>query len=291
MDRGGSGRPAHVQVAPVPDTYRGRWGQKDPAAGRRYADLLKPALDAGAAAGFPIGAFFAESMLGCAGQIPLPGGYLERAYSHVHAAGGVCIADEVQVGFGRLGSHFWGFESQGVVPDIVTLGKPMGNGFPLAGVVTSKAIAASFKQGMEYFNTFGGSPLAAAVGHAVLDVLESEELQINARRIGKQLRSALERLADRHPLLGDVRGSGLFLGVELVHDKRSQTPAPAIATYVAERMRDRGVLISTDGPHNNVLKIKPPLCFSSGDAEQLIAALNDVLREDPAQPAPRKSHA
>ena len=282
--RGGAGRPEHVQVLPAPDAYRGRFRRDDPRRGEHYADLMLAALERGEAAGHPIGAFFAESLLGCAGQIPLPPGFLARAYEHVRAAGGLCIADEVQVGFGRVGEHFWGFEAQGVVPDIVTLGKPMGNGHPLAGVITTRAIASSFDSGMEYFNTFGGNQVSVAVGHSVLDVIAEEGLQENALRVGGMLRAGLEALAQKHAIIGDVRGAGLFLGLELVHDRKSLAPAPRVASYVAERMRERGILISTDGPLHNVLKIKPPLVFSQADAEHLLAQLAVVLGEDPAQP-------
>lgn len=282
--KGGAGRPAHVQVLPAPDEYRGRFRRDDAQRGERYGDLMLEALERGAAAGHPIGAFFAESLLGCAGQIPLPAGFLARAYAHVRAAGGLCIADEVQVGFGRVGTHFWGFESQGVVPDIVSLGKPMGNGHPLAGVITTREIASSFDSGMEYFNTFGGNQVSVAVGHALLDVIAEEGLQENALRVGSLLRTGLEALMQKHALIGDVRGAGLFLGLELVHDRKSLEPAAEVASYVAERLRERGILISTDGPLHNVLKIKPPLVFSQADAERLLEQLAEVLDEDPAQP-------
>ena len=192
----------------------------------------------------------------------------------------MCIADEVQVGFGRVGTHFWGFETQGVVPDIVTLGKPIGNGHPLAAVVTTPEIAASFDNGMEYFNTFGGNPVSCAVGLAVLDVIEDEGLQARARDVGTGLLDGLARLMERHPVIGDVRGLGLFLGVELVLDRTTREPAPEQADYVIERLRDQGILVSTDGPFHNVLKIKPPLVFSADDAERLVAALDGVLAED-----------
>jgi 4-aminobutyrate aminotransferase-like enzyme len=198
----------------------------------------------------------------------------------VRAAGGVCIADEVQVGFGRVGSHFWGFETQGVVPDIVTLGKPIGNGYPLAAVVTTPAIAASFDNGMEYFNTFGGNPVSAAVGLAVLDLIADEGLQLNAERVGNCLLSRLRALQDRHALVGDVRGVGLFIGVELVRDRDTLEPAGDEANAIADRMKARGVLMSTDGPFHNVLKIKPPLVFSEADADFLAETLDEVLRED-----------
>ena len=172
----------------------------------------------------------------------------------------------MQTGFGRLGTHFWGFEGQGVVPDVVVLGKPIGNGFPLGAVVTTREIAGAFDNGMEFFSTFGGNPVSCAAGLAVLDVVEEERLQERARRVGGRLLEGLRGLSERHPLVGDVRGSGLFLGVELVRDRASLEPAPEEAAYVVNRLRERGVLTGTDGPHHNVLKLRPPLVFSEADA-------------------------
>jgi 4-aminobutyrate aminotransferase-like enzyme len=217
--------------------------------------------------------------MGCAGQIVYPEGYLREGFAHVRKAGGVCIADEVQVGLGRVGSHFWGFETQGVVPDIVTMGKPLGNGHPLAAVATTAEIAASFDTGMEYFNTFGGNPVSCAVGLAVLDVIRQEKLQENALNVGVYLKSRLKETRKTSPLIGDVRGLGLFLGIELVLDRASLAPATAQAAYVVERLKDKGVLVSTDGPYRNVLKIKPPLVFTEADADLLVETLTDVLEE------------
>jgi hypothetical protein len=188
------------------------------------------------------------------------------------------------VGFGRLGTHFWGFESQGVVPDVVVLGKPIGNGFPLAAVITTPEIAAAFDNGMEFFSTFGGNPVACAAGLAVLDVLRDEGLQENARLVGNHLIEGLRGLMDRHPLVGDVRGSGLFLGVELVRDRTTLEPATEEAAYVVNRLRDRGILTGTDGPHDNVLKLRPPLVLEARDADLLVATLGEVLSEDPIRP-------
>ena len=225
-------------------------------------------------------AFIAESALGCGGQVILPAGYLAAAYAAVRSAGGVCIADEVQVGFGRAGSHFWMFETQGVVPDIVTLGKPMGNGHPLAAVVTRPEIADAFANGMEYFNTFGGNPVSCAIGQAVLDVIDDEGLQARAADVGAHLKSGLRELADRHVLIGDVRGRGLFLGVELVTDRGDRSPATGHAAEIVERLRDRGILVSTDGPHANVLKFKPPMVFAREDADRVVSVLDEILAED-----------
>jgi 4-aminobutyrate aminotransferase-like enzyme len=223
-------------------------------------------------------------VLSCGGQIVLPPGYLAEAYRHVRDAGGVCIADEVQVGFGRVGSHFWAFETQEVVPDIVTMGKPMGNGHPLGAVVTTPEIAASFANGMEYFNTFGGNPVSCAIGLEVLAVMEREGLRAHALSVGEYLMARLGELGSRYELVGDVRGLGLFVGVELVSDREQRTPATRQAGYVANRMKEGGVLMSTDGPFNNVLKIKPPLCFTREDADFLVETMSRVLEEDAAKP-------
>ena len=261
--RGGRGKPSHVQVVPMPDVYRG-------------VDYAGTVVEAVRRCDGPA-AFLCESALSCGGQIILPPGYLYDAYEAVQAAGGVCIADEVQTGFGRAGSHFWMFETQGVVPDIVTMGKPIGNGHPMGAVVTTPEIAASFANGMEYFNTFGGNPVSCAAGLAVLDVIRDEGLQQNARETGEYLLSGLKDLADRHSIIGDVRGIGLFLGFELVRDRETKEPAGAEAGELVNRMKDRGVLLSTDGPFHNVIKIKPPLIFSREDADLLLRSLDDVL--------------
>jgi 4-aminobutyrate aminotransferase-like enzyme/Ser/Thr protein kinase RdoA (MazF antagonist) len=287
---GGEGCPPHVRVVPTPDPYRGPYKRNDPQAGARYAEHVAEAIDAEKQRAVPlhsdnkIGAFLFESYPSAAGVIVPAEGFLREACAHVRAAGGVCIADEVQVGFGRLGSHFWGFVAQGIVPDIVTLGKPIGNGFPLGAVVTTPEIAASFANGMEFFSTFGGNPVACAAGLAVLDVLEDEGLQANARDVGKQLLAGLRRLAEKFPIIGDVRGSGFFIGVELVRDRATLAPAAPQAAYIAERMRDRGILIGSEGPLHNVLKIRPPMCFSSADAEFLLSTMEIILSEDCAQP-------
>ncbi|HLA77897.1 MAG TPA: aminotransferase class III-fold pyridoxal phosphate-dependent enzyme [Vicinamibacteria bacterium] len=280
---GGGGRKPWVHVAPLPDTYRGRYRSDDPEAGVKYARQLGEVIDEMRSGGRGLAAFLAETLPSVAGQIVFPPGYLAEAYRYVHAAGGVSIADEVQTGFGRLGSHSWGFEMQGVVPDIVVLGKPIGNAFPLAAVVTTREIAASFDNGMEFFSTFGGNPVACAVGLAVLDVVEEERLQQRALRVGRHLTEQLGRLMDRYPLIGDVRGAGLFLGVELVRDRATREAAAAEADYVVNRLRECGVLTGTDGPHHNVLKLRPPLIFSEADADLFADTLARILDEDAAQ--------
>lgn len=277
---GGQGPPPHVHKVPTPDVYRGPYRSKNFQAGHLYALAVQETVERLEEEGRGVAAFICESLMGCAGQIVYPDGYLAEAFAYVRQAGGVCIADEVQVGFGRVGSHFWGFETQGVCPDIVTMGKPIGNGHPLAAVVTSPEIAASFDTGMEYFNTFGGNPVSCAIGMAVLDVIREERLQENALEVGTYLKSRLVELKGKAPLIGDVRGLGLFLGVELVLDPLSLAPAAAEAAYVMERMREKGVLISLDGPWRNVLKIKPPLVFTRENADFLVESLAEILSED-----------
>jgi 4-aminobutyrate aminotransferase-like enzyme len=276
---GGRGAPEWVHKVPMPDDYRGPFKRSDPKAGWKYAQSVREAVATIRRAGRRPAAFLCESILSCGGQIVLPQGYLAEAYRHVHDAGGVCIADEVQVGFGRAGSHFWAFEAQGVVPDIVTMGKPIGNGHPLAAVVTTREIAGAFANGMEYFNTFGGNPVSCAIGLAVLDVIHDEQLQRNAADVGAYLTTRLGELKSRFPLVGDVRGPGLFVGVEFVEDRTTLAPATRQASYIANRMKECGVLMSTDGPFNNVLKIKPPLCFSVQDADDLAEAMATALTE------------
>ena len=277
---GGKGAPAHVRKVVTPDTYRGPFRAPDPEAGRKYAARVAETVEALRREGRAPAAFISETLLGCGGQVVLPEGYLQAVYRAVRDAGGLVIADEVQVGFGRLGTHFWGFETQGVVPDIVTLGKPIGNGHPLGAVVTTPEVAASFKTGMEYFNTFGGNPVSCAVGLAVLDVIEEEGLQARALEVGRHFRRGLEALKDKHRLVGDVRGLGLFLGVEFVRDRERREPAGEEAGYIVERMRDNGILASTDGPGHNVIKIKPPLVFSQENADFYVATLDRILGED-----------
>jgi 4-aminobutyrate aminotransferase-like enzyme len=211
-----------------------------------------------------------------AGQIILPDGYLEKVYEAVRASGGVCIADEVQTGYGRIGTHFWGFEKYGVVPDVVVLGKPIGNGHPIGAVITSSTIAESFDNGMEFFSTFGGNNVSCAIGLAVLEVVQDEKLQSHALQVGERLLEGLRHLQEHHENIQDVRGSGLFLGVELVEDGK---PATAEAKRIVNRMREEGILLGADGPFHNVLKIRPPMPFSEEDAEQLLDALHGILHE------------
>jgi 4-aminobutyrate aminotransferase-like enzyme/Ser/Thr protein kinase RdoA (MazF antagonist) len=277
---GGSGKKPWVHVAPLADDYRGVYRRGQPNLGVKYASHLREICQNLQSLGRrPV--FIAETLPSVAGQIAFPPHYLVEAYRHVRAAGGVCIADEVQVGFGRLGSHFWGFETQGVVPDVVVLGKPIGNAFPLAAVVTTRTIADAFDNGMEFFSTFGGNPVSCAVGLAVLDVLREEGLQENALRMGRMLIEEFSELQRRHALIGDIRGSGLYLGLDLVRSQETREPAELQASYMVNRLREEGVLAGTDGPHHNVIKLRPPLIFSESDAASFCGKLARILREDP----------
>ncbi len=277
--KAGRGAPGQTHIAPMPDTYRGKY--KNPAtAGAQYAAYVDQLIGQLKSEGKVLGGFIAESILSCGGQIVLPQGYLQAAYQAVRAVGGLCIADEVQVGFGRVGSHFWGFELQNVVPDIVTLGKPIGNGHPMGAVVTTKAVADAFANGMEFFSTFGGNPVSCEIGKAVLKVIQEQQLQKNALELGNYLKKKLLELQNRFPLIGDVRGEGLFLGFELVKDRHSKEPAPEQTKYLADRMRTLGFLMSTDGPFYNVIKIKPPICFTQAQADLLLVFLDKVFQED-----------
>ncbi len=274
---GGGGAPGWVRVVPCPDPYRGCHRGAD--SGPPYAQTVADAIAGLRADGHEIAGMIAEPILGCAGQVVPPEGYLAQAFELVRAAGGLAIADEVQIGFGRIGSHWWGFEAQGATPDIVTLGKPFGNGHPLAAVVTTREIAQAFDNGLEFFATFGGNPVSCAAGLAVIDVIEGEGLRQHAAEIGEILQQRLRELADAHPAIGDVRGQGLYLGVEIVRDRDSREPdAPTLGAAV-EAMRATGVLMSTDGPHHNVLKLKPPMVFDRHDAELFLAAFDRALGE------------
>ena len=257
---GGDGPPSWVHKVPLPTS------QND---AQVVTDLV-------GSIGSPLCGFIAESMPSVAGQIVLPDGYLAKVYDAVRAAGGVCIADEVQTGYGRIGTHFWAFEKYGVVPDVVVLGKPIGNGHPIGAVITTPAIAASFDNGMEFFSTFGGNNVSCAIGLTVLEVVHEEQLQSHALEVGERLLSGLRELQQQHEIIVDVRGSGLFLGVELVH---RGTAATQEAQRIVNRMREEGILLGTDGPSHNVLKIRPPMPFSVDDAEQLITTLRLILQQ------------
>ncbi|HET7031297.1 MAG TPA: aminotransferase class III-fold pyridoxal phosphate-dependent enzyme [Candidatus Limnocylindrales bacterium] len=276
---GGAGRPDDVHVVPLPDPYRGRHRGVDPDVGAAYLREAVEILEARRAAGHPAGALIAEAIPSVAGQIVPPPGWLAGLFDAGRAVGAVPTADEIQVGFGRVGVDTWAFAAQGARPDIVTMGKPIGNGHPLGAVVTTRPIAEAFANGMEYFNTFGGNPVSAAIGLAVLDVIVEERLQEHARVTGEQLLASLRELQGRHEPIGDVRGMGLFVGFELVRDRATREADAALAGEVVNRSAERGVLLSMDGPDHDVIKIKPPLVFSAADAERLVETVDDVLTE------------
>jgi 4-aminobutyrate aminotransferase-like enzyme/Ser/Thr protein kinase RdoA (MazF antagonist) len=271
---GGTGTPDWVHVAPLPDDFRGLYRRDDAECGRKYARHVAELAQRRSVAGF-----LAETCPSVGGQLMLPPGYLAEAYRAVRQAGGVCIADEVQTGLGRLGTHCWAFEQHGVVPDIVVMGKPLGNGHPLAAVVTTREIADAFDNGMEFFSTCGGNTVSCAVGLAVLDVMRDEHLQEHALRVGERLLRGLRPFVDRYAVVGDVRGSGLFLGVELVRDRETLEPATTEATAIINKMREDGILLGTDGPYHNVIKIRPPMPFTVEDADRLVETLDRILAD------------
>jgi 4-aminobutyrate aminotransferase-like enzyme/Ser/Thr protein kinase RdoA (MazF antagonist) len=277
MGPGSKGRPEPwVHVVPIPDGFRGAHKGQTRETGAAYGDEVGAIIRA---AGRPIAAFLAETLPSVGGQIIPPPGYFETVFGHVRAAGGVCILDEVQVGFGRIGSHFWAFEAYDVVPDIVVMGKPIGNGHPIGAVVCRREIAQSFAEaGMEFFSTFGGNPVSCAIGAAVLDVIENEDLQEHARTTGAYLLDKLCELERKHQCIGDVRGMGLFLGIELV-ESDGMTPATHLADHIVNALRERRILTGTDGPYENVIKIKPPLVVNSADVDRFILELDLILAD------------
>ena len=274
---GGAGLPDWVHKVEKPDPYRGAHRGTGSAIGRAYAESVLEVCRRLEQEERGPAHLIVESILGCAGQVVLPAGYLEHAFGHVRRCGGLCVVDEVQVGFGRVGTHMWAFQTQGVVPDILTLGKPIGNGHPIGAVVTTDEIAASFANGMEFFSTFGGNPVSCAVGMAVLDVIEEEGLQRRALTVGRYLAAGFEELGERYTMIGDVRGLGLFMGVELVRDRETLEPATEETSRLIEQSKTDGVLLSAEGPSHNVLKIKPPLQFGERDADLLLGAVERVL--------------
>lgn len=258
------------------DTYRGRWGADDPHAGKKYAaeltDLIKYATP-GKVAGF-----FAESIQGVGGVVVFPDGYLQEAYRIVRDAGGVCIADEVQAGFGRTGEKYWGFETQGVIPDIVTMAKSIGNGAPLAAVVTTPEIAATLSQRI-HFNTFGGNPVSCAIGKAVLEVIERENLQAKCAELGDRLLAGFRRLYEKYPVVGDVRGKGLMVALEFVKDRETKDPDKEACARIFERCRELGVLVGKGGLHGNIIRITPPMCVTHEDIDFILDVLDVALSE------------
>ena len=273
--KGGMGQMPWIHKAMNPDIYRGPYTAED--AGSKYAKEVKKIIDTLAKENKKPAAFICETLLGVGGQMPLPAHYLKEVYQYIRDCGAICIADEVQVGFGRVGSHFWGFELQEVIPDIVVMGKPMGNGHPLGAVIVTDEIANNFNNGIEYFNTYGGNPVSMATGKGVLEIIEKEALQENALKVGNYLLEGLRKLMQKHSIIGDVRGVGLFIGVELVKDRTTKEPATTTLQWVVEKMKEKGFLMGVDGPYNNVLKIKPPIIFSIENAKAMLASLDEVL--------------
>jgi len=269
--------PPYVVTVPTPDCYRGRYRGAD--AGELYAAHVQEAIDTLADRGIKPAAFVIDTIVSSGGVVAPPAGYLKHAADIVHAAGGLFVADEVQPGFGRTGSHFWGFEADEFVPDIVTMGKPMGNGHPIAAVVTRSELASTFSEMDGYFNTFGGNPVSAAAALAVLDVIENENLQQNALDMGQHIVNGLNALAGIHDVIGDVRGNGLFIAVELVADRDERTPATDFARQLVNDLRDRGVLTGLIGPDNNILKLRPPMVLQESDADFMLGILDESLEE------------
>ncbi len=271
--KGGSGQKDFIIKAPMPKVFASGFDNEQ-GAGEHFAALATELIQIDQN---DIAAFIAEPFMGCGGQVPLAPGYLKNVYPKIRQQGGICISDEVQVGFGRLGSHFWGFEMHGIVPDMVILGKPMGNGHPIGAVVTTEAMAKEFDNGLEFFSSFGGNPVSCAIGHAVLDVIQEEGLQEHARDVGDYLMTLLADLGKRYPQIADVRGAGLFIGVELTDTNGK--PLTQLASKIKNGLRERHILIGTDGPFDNVLKIKPPLAFNKSDSRKLVGQMASILEE------------
>jgi 4-aminobutyrate aminotransferase-like enzyme len=267
-----------VRLVRSPDGYRAA-GED---VGERLANDVEAAIADLRRHGVRPALLILDTIFSSDGVFAAPAGFLKPAVAAIRAAGGLFVADEVQPGFGRTGDAFWGFARHGVVPDLVTIGKPMGNGYPVAGLIARPAILEKFGRDARYFNTFGGTPVGIAAAQAVLDIIQRDHLQENAREVGGVLRQGLEALAAKYPAIADVRGAGLFIGVEIVADRAQKTPDAARTSRIVNGMRERGVLISASGPAANVLKIRPPLVFSAANAVQLLKTLDLVLAADNA---------
>jgi 4-aminobutyrate aminotransferase-like enzyme len=271
-------RGPYVRTIPVLDPYRERNGRDDEDLATAYAQDVKNAIDDFTRSGVKFAGLLICTAYSSEGLPTIPGGYLAKVVKIVHDAGGLFIADEVQAGFGRFGSHMWGHQALQGLPDIVTMGKPMGNGHPLAGVVARPDLVEQFTSQNMYFNTFGGNPVSSAVGLAVLDVLKEEHLLENAQRVGAYVTAGLRKLQEKHAIIGDVRGRGMFFAVEMVKDRKSRQVAGPETRRLVNTMRDRGVLISRIGIHDNILKIRPPMVFSQENADLLLGTLDEVLK-------------
>lgn len=275
---GGEGPPDFVYSIPLPDSFRGIYRGDNCTAD--YVNEVKKVIYKINDSSKTLSAFFVEALMGCGGQIVLPEGFLKKSFELVRKSGGLCIADEVQIGFGRMGTDFWGFETCGVIPDIVTLGKSIGNGHPLSAVVTTKEIADQFNNGMEYFNSYGGNPVSCAIGEAVLDVIEDEGLQENAEIVGSYLIEELFKLQSKYTFIGQIRGQGLFIGIELISNTDTLKPNKTLAAKIMNQMKNAGILISIDGPDHNVLKIKPPMVFNLENANELVINLKTIFNKN-----------
>lgn len=271
----GSGQPLAktTRLVNAPDRYR----VEDNDLGAWFADQIQQQIDDMTSHGIKFAGFLADSLFSSDGVLPNPAKYLQPAIDTVHRNGGIFIADEVQPGFGRTGESFWGFGRHDVVPDIITTGKPMGNGIPISGLLAKEEVLASFSDDIPYFNTFGGNPVAIAAAQAVLKVIQEEKLQEHSHTVGTKLLHELQKLIDRHECVGDVRGAGLFIGFEIVSDRAYKTPDKMRALNVVEHLRELGVLTSVAGPYGNVLKLRPPLAFQEADIDWLVGALDQAL--------------
>ncbi|TPI61461.1 aspartate aminotransferase family protein [Mesorhizobium sp. B3-1-3] len=267
----------HVRHVPAPDSYRPLGGEAGQAFADAFAAKVEAAIEDLQKTPHGFSALIIDAFFSNEGFPDLPAEFLTKAVAAVRKAGGLIIADEVQPGFGRTGGHMWGYQRAGIVPDIVTLGKPMGNGHPIGGVVTGSDLINEFRKQFRYFNTFGGNPVSCAAARAVLDVLRDENLLENARNVGTYAINGLRRLAQKHDMIGNIRGAGLFFGVELVHDRSAKTPAPDLAVKVTEDMRKKGILIGKLGIHQNATKIRPPMPFSVENADLMLSTLDDAL--------------
>jgi len=279
--KGGEGKKDLITIAELPDMYRGKYADMGKEAGKLFAQDCMDKLKKG---NQKIAAFITESIVGCGGQVPLADGYLHEMFNYIRAQGGICICDEVQTGFGRTGTHFWAFEKYGVVPDMVIIGKPMANGHPIGAVVTTDAIAKSFETGMEFFSSFGGNPVSCAIGLSVLQVIENEQLLEHAKTIGDYFKSQLRRLENRFETIGNIRGEGLFLGIDLIESKKHKTtktakvPNTNLAKLVKNKLKNQRILVGTDGPFDNVVKIKPPLTITKKNVDEFIEMLSQIKK-------------
>ena len=275
--KGGLGKKDYVHIADMPDGLRGKWTYSEKNWVKKYILQVNSLVDQIYADNKKLACFFVESILGCGGQVVLPPNYLKEVFNIIKKHNALCIVDEVQTGFGRVGNYFWAFEEHGILPDIVTLGKPMGNGHPIAAVVTTKKIAKNFNNGMEYFNSFGGTPVSCSIGNSVLDVIENEKLQNHAKIIGEYFINSLNKIKLKFPkLIAEVRGRGLFLGIDLIKNQNN-IPDAKLATFVVNKMREHGILLSTDGPYHNVIKIKPPMTFNKENVDLVCYKLINIF--------------